>query len=135
PIAVRRFLRFVSLTLALVVSAARVAAAEAPARVALARPLQPDPLVAETAARIRGELLAAGFDVVDLSLDPSREVRTQVEAADFNPKAIATIAILPLANKPAVDVWVADRLTDKTLVRRLEMGKGREGEVTSALAI
>ena len=45
------------------------------------------------------------------------------------------MAIVRLQNRPAVDVWVSDRVTGKTLVKRLDVGKRPDGQTSSSLAI
>jgi hypothetical protein len=118
----------------LVVLFATKASAEK-ARVVLAQPAMPDEVVAEVATRVRAELTAAAFDVVIVNLTPGANPREQVEAASIEPRPIATLAIVRLADRPAIDVWVYDRLTDKTLIKRLDLGKRPDPEITSALAI
>ena len=105
------------------------------ARVALAQPADPDEIQAEMATRIRAELETALFDVVVVPLDPGVDPRQGVEVAGIEPKPIATLAIIRLQNRPALDVWVSDRVTGKTLVKRLEMGKKPDAHISSALAI
>jgi hypothetical protein len=106
-----------------------------PARVVLAQPSAPDEVVAEVATRVRAELAAAAFEVVIVTLPPGANPRDQVEAASLEPRPIATLAIVRLEGRPAVDVWVYDRLTEKTSVKRLDLGKRADAENTSALAI
>jgi hypothetical protein len=48
---------------------------------------------------------------------------------------MATVAIVRVQNRPAVDVWVSDRITGKTLVKRVEVSGRATPDVTSALAI
>jgi hypothetical protein len=105
------------------------------ARVALAQPAAPDEIVAEVATRVRAELAAAAFDVVVVPLAPGANPREQVEAASLEPRPIATLAIVRIADRPAVDVWVYDRLTDKTSIKRLDLGRRPDPEIMSALAI
>lgn len=121
-----------ALVLALV--AEREARAER-TRVALAEPATPDNVMAEVATRVRAELTAAGFDVVVVPLEPGADPRASVESALGEPRPIATLAIMRLENRPAVDVWVSDRITDKTLVKRLDLGQRADAEITAALAI
>jgi hypothetical protein len=104
------------------------------ARVALAQPIDPDPVQAEVSRRIRAELEAASFDVVVVPLDPGGDPRAGVELAG-GLRPIATVAIVSLQNRPAVDVWVSDRVTGKTLVKRLDVGRRADAELTSSLAI
>ncbi len=105
------------------------------ARVALAQPASPDEIMAEVATRVRAELAAAAFDVVVVPLAPGANPREQVEAASLEPRPIATLAIVRIADRPAVDVWVYDRLTDKTSIKRLDLGRRPDPEIMSALAI
>jgi hypothetical protein len=105
------------------------------ARVALAQPSDPDEVQAEIATRIKAELETAQFDVVVVPLDPGVDPRQGVEVAQLEPRPIATLAIIRLQNRPAVDVWVSDRVTGKTLVKRLDVGKRPDAHVSSALAI
>jgi len=74
------------------------------ARVALAQPADPDDVQAEVATRIRAELETALFDVVIVPLDPGADPRQAVEYAGIEPRTIATVAIVRLQNRPAVDV-------------------------------
>ena len=105
------------------------------ARVALAQPVEPDEMQAEVATRIRAELEAAAFEVVVVALDSGADPRQGVELARLDPAPIAAVAIVRLKDRPAVDVWVSDRLTGKTLVKRIDVGKRPDAETTSALAI
>jgi hypothetical protein len=119
---------------ALVLAVGADARAEA-ARVVLAQPAAPDEVVAEVATRVRAELAAAAFEVVIVTLAPGANPREQIEATALEPRPIATLAIVRLEDRPAVDVWVYDRITEKTSVRRLDLGKRADSELTSALAI
>ena len=105
------------------------------ARVALAQPADPDDVQAEVATRIRAELETALFEVVVVPLDAGTDPRQGVESAAIEPKPIATVAIVRLQNRPAVDVWVSDRVTGKTLVKRVDVGRKSDAAITSSLAI
>jgi len=108
-----------------------LARAEA-ARVALVHAERPDALEQRTLTRLRAELAAAGFEVADVV----RSQGTDREAAEIDPKlggVFATIVIAP-RSPDAADVWVADRITGKTLVRRVEGGAER-GDVAAVLAV
>jgi hypothetical protein len=117
-----------------IVASAMTALAER-ARVALALPSDPDEVQAEVATRVRAELETAQFDVVVVPLDPGGDPRQGVEVAALEPKPIATLAIIRLQNRPAVDVWVSDRVTGKTLVKRLDVGRRPDAQLSSSLAI
>jgi hypothetical protein len=85
--------------------------------VAVVRPPEPGPMTTEVVTRVRGELVAAGFQValVDHApgADPAVEMR-QV-AARLRPLAIFGI----FEQTEGADVWVADLMTGKTLVQRI----------------
>jgi len=123
----------VALAFALALFAPSIALAER-ARVALAQPADSDEVQAEVATRIRAELETAQFEVVVVTLEAGVDPRQGVEMAGIEPRPIATVAIVRLQNRPAVDVWVSDRVTGKTLVKRLDVAR-RDAQVTSALAI
>jgi hypothetical protein len=115
---------------AALVAVAVVARAEA-ARVALVHSERPDALEQRTLTRLRAELAAAGFEVTDIA----RSRAGDREAAEVEPPmggVFATIAIAP-RSPDAADVWVADRITGKTLVRRVQGGPGRD--VAAVLAV
>ncbi len=70
-----------------------------------------------------------------MPLDAGVDPRQGVESAAIDPKPIATVAVVRLQNRPAVDVWVSDRVTGKTLVKRVDVGRKADAAVTSSLAI
>jgi hypothetical protein len=126
-----RTTKFRAAVLALALLAPSIVRAE-PARVALAQPAGSDELQIEVATRIRAELETAQFEVVVVTLDAGVDPRQGVEMAGLEPRPMATIAIVRLQNRPAVDVWVSDRVTGKTLVKRLDVARR---DASSALAI
>jgi len=74
------------------------------------------------AKRLSAELELAGFEVV--TRDARGDARTALEVAAKETGAFAAILLVPVgdgARGPAVDVWVADRVTAKTSVRRIEL--------------
>jgi hypothetical protein len=77
-------------------------------------------MVTEVVTRVRGELVAAGFQValVDhvAGADPGAEIRAV--ANRLHPHAI--FGIFEQADSGAADVWIADLLVGKTLVQRVE---------------
>src|SRR5262249_48259576 len=74
----------------------------------------------EVVTRVRGELVAAGFQVALVDhvpgADPGAEIRTV--ASHLHPLAI--FGIFEQADSGAADVWIADLLIGKTLVQRVE---------------
>ena len=85
--------------------------------ITVVRPPVTSALMIEAIARLSAELRAAGFTV--RTIDASgRDGRAEVErvAGSF-----ATIAIVTTELGAVADVWVADRLTGKTTVRRVDV--------------
>jgi hypothetical protein len=101
-------------------------------RVALVRSSSNDPVLHEATTRVRAELLAAGFLVVDVDQVPG-DARSGVEDAAPETSSFATIAMSRAANGASADVWISDHLTGKTVVRRLQVGSG--ANATAVLAI
>jgi hypothetical protein len=104
----------------------------APSRVALVRSSSNDRVLHEAATRVRAELLAAGFEVVDVDEAPG-DPRSEVENAAPETSSFATIAMNRAANGAFADVWISDHVTGKTVARRLEVGSGENA--TAVLAI
>src|SRR3989442_14314973 len=109
------------LALALATTVASSARAS-PASVALVHDDNPDLLEQRTLTRLRAELAAAGFDVADVARGASGP-REAAESEPPVPGAFATIAIVP-RSPDAADIWVADRVTGKTGVRRVHVTPG-----------
>ncbi len=72
----------------------------------------------ETVVRIRGELISAGFsvEVIDEMVDSSRD---SLEGLAEQRRADAAVAIVGHAAPNSVEAWVVDRLTGKSVMRRL----------------
>jgi hypothetical protein len=101
-------------------------------KVALVRPTSDDRLLGEANVRLRAELLDAGFEVIDVERAPG-DARSGVEtAADAN-SSFATVAMSRAPSGAFADIWISDRVTGKTVVRRLEVGEG--ANATNVLAI
>jgi len=108
-------------------------AAAAPARVALVHELEPSVLEQRTLTRLRAELIAAGFEITEVERrdDGAREA---AEADPSSPGVFATIAIVP-RTADAADIWVADRITGKTVVRRIRVASGTGRDMAAVLAV
>jgi hypothetical protein len=105
----------------------------APARVALVREAQPNALELRTLTRLRAELIAAGFEVNEVERH-GEEARDSAEADSAAAGVFATIAIVP-RTADAADIWVADRITGKTVVRRIQVPTGPARDVAAVLAV
>ncbi|WP_437972284.1 hypothetical protein WMF04_24625 [Sorangium sp. So ce260] len=131
----------VALGAALLISGAARARAEAGTLVVLVRPPRPSEIVKETITRLSAELRAVGFAVRVADGRPGVEGRTQVEGAagraGGEDQPFATIAVLELDKErgAVADVWIADHVTEKTLVRRVELGGSGRSSAASDLAV
>jgi hypothetical protein len=108
------------------------AARAAPAKVALVREPSSSAVEQKALTRLRAELIAAGFEVTEVE----RHSDDAREAAEADPGAegvFATVAIVPRAG--SADIWVADRVTGKTVVRRIEARSSAGHDVASILAV
>jgi hypothetical protein len=121
------------LSMALVLLA--TAASAEPSRVALVSPARPDPMIADVTSRMNAELTASGFDVVIVPPSADGDVRATVELARIEPGVVATFAIVSVGNQAAVDVWLSDRITGKTIVARLDPGPVPPARGPAVLAI
>jgi hypothetical protein len=133
----RPFSRALSLG-ALAVAAALVPDAGWAATVLLVRPRPPSPVATEAIVRLEGELAAGGFNVRVIDPPPAEDVRGALErAADSD--AVALVAIMLGSGNDAVELWVIDRVTRKTIVRRVETepdsAGARAAEVLSVRAL
>jgi hypothetical protein len=101
-------------------------------RVALVPSSSNDHVLREASTRLRAELVDAGFEVVEAERAPG-DPRSEVEGAEPDRFSFATIAMNRVANGAFADVWISDRITGKTVVRRIEVGAGPDA--TTVLAI
>jgi hypothetical protein len=128
--------------LALVLLAAR-ARAETGATVVLAHAPGAPPTVMEALVHLRGELAAAGFETQLLELPiEADDIRASLERAAPGVDAVAVVAVLAVAapsgapDPGAAELWVVDRVTRKTVVRRarVEAGTARAAQILSVRA-
>jgi hypothetical protein len=114
--------------------------------VVLVHPPAAPPTVMEALVHLRGELAAEGFASQILELDVGADARAALERAAPDIDAVAVVAVLPVAAAPsagggadpnAVEVWVVDRVTRKTVVRRAraEGDRARAAQVLAVRAV
>jgi hypothetical protein len=109
------------------------------ATVVIVGPANPSPGIAETVVRIRGELLSAGFavEIVDgavVSSVASHDSRDSLERLAERRAADAVIAIVGETAPNSVEVWVVDKVTGKSVVRKLPFeAKSRHAPETLAI--
>jgi hypothetical protein len=127
------------LALVLVTGLAR-AAAQALPKVILVRPPAAPASVTEALVRLRGELIAAGFDAEVIELALGIDVRASLERVSPASMGAATalVAVIASADPGSAELWVIDRVTGKTVVRRVNAGTAdapRMAEVLSVRAV
>jgi hypothetical protein len=81
-------------------------------RVALVVETEADPV----ARRLRAELVALGFDVVDVAAE-GEAGRETLEAVARAAGAVAALRVVP--SEEGVEVWIVDRVTGKTVLREV----------------
>jgi hypothetical protein len=89
------------------------------ATVMLVRPPSPSPAMAEAIVRVRGELISEGFQVEVMDGLTGAEARSWLEQLAEARKADAVVAVLGSETPDSVEVWVIDKVTEKTTVRRI----------------
>lgn len=94
------------------------------ATVVIVRPENASPAMAETVVRIHGELISSGFDVemVDgeaLAPAASAQPHELLERLAEQRRADAVVAIVGDVSPNSVEVWVVDKVTGKSVMRRL----------------
>ncbi|MDC0678376.1 hypothetical protein [Sorangium atrum] len=121
--------------LALLLCAASPAASGEPARVVLVRPGAADPSISEALIRIRGELVADGFDVEVLDAQSASAPRPTMDDAGQQAGSAALIGLFLAPDGQAAELWVVDPRTHETLVRRIDTrGEARE-HIVEVLAV
>jgi hypothetical protein len=110
------------LVLAVCASWAVPAEAETPSRVILlAADNEQDLTALEVLARVRGELHAAGLEVILRSMPADADPRVAVESSspELAPAAVIAVRYLrPLPPEiPGAEVWISDRLSNSTLMQ------------------
>jgi len=107
------------------------------ATVILVRPANPKPVTAEALVRIHGELVSAGFDVQITASTPGADPRASLEQTASGNNVDAVVALLGDVSPGSVEVWVIDRVTGKSVVRRIpnQPGSDRAAEILAVRAI
>jgi hypothetical protein len=122
--------------LAIVLSAVVLwgAAPASAATVMLVQPPSPSPALAEAIVRVRGELISEGFQVEVMEGLQGTESRRWLEQLAETRKADAVVAVLGDETPDSVEVWVIDKVTEKTVVRRIPF-KSQSEQETKTFAI
>ena len=114
------------------------AAAARAASVMIVRPANSPPVMVETLVRLKGELTSAGFEtaIVD-GASATRglaDSRADLEQLAARHGADAVVAIVGDLSPDSVEVWVIDKVTGKSVVRRVPFEPGSE-RASKTLAI
>ncbi|WP_437941106.1 hypothetical protein [Sorangium sp. So ce341] len=140
----RSFTLLASLLLAPALAPARAAAAPpapsqqaaaAASRVVIVEADADDPLVREAATRLRAELGAAGFEVVSVPRGREADARAALERAAQDEGAFAAAAIFRSRAGATADLWIVDRVTQKTVVRTVEVSGAAAPSVMAVRAV
>jgi|HubBroStandDraft_1064217.scaffolds.fasta_scaffold04557_2 hypothetical protein len=129
--------RGVAFALLLTVGIATVTArGDEPTRplVALLRPDPPDPALGQMFVRIEGELRAAGFDVTIVARGPDEAPQAAIERASETHAPAAIIGVFG-GSLTGMELWVADRLTGRSVVRHLNASGESGTRASEILAI
>jgi hypothetical protein len=105
--------------------------------VLLVRPQSPSSLASEALVRMHGELASAGFAVSFTAAMVGMDARASLEMLASGPGVDAVVAILGDESPDMIEVWVADRISGGSVVRRTPYHKGgdRDAEVLAIRAI
>jgi hypothetical protein len=109
------------------------AAAEAP-RVLLVYPAEAEPSVSTALVRVRGELTADGFDVLLVKAQPATTSATAMTDAQHD-SGSATVGLFLNADGTSAELWVVDKLTNKTVVRHLSTASEPTSQLSEVLAM
>jgi len=120
-------------TFALTLAATGAAAADAP-HVLLVRPQGAAPEVSTALIRVQGELVADGFEVDSREAAPGASSEAAMNQAEVN-STWTTVGLFLSADGNDAELWVVDRLTNKTVVRRVATRGDSERPSSEALAI
>jgi len=104
------------------------------ALVVLVRPAAQSPIVSEAITRIRGELVADGFEVSIVDAPTAADPEWVLGRARQQTSAAATVGLFLQADAKAAEVWVIDRLTSKTVTRTIDLTTSPAGSAPEVLA-
>jgi hypothetical protein len=105
--------------------------------VVLLRPTTSDEVTTEAMARVKGELKAAGFEVAVLPMS-SDDAKRDLETAgrQLSPIAAFAIFVRPSAEGTSVaEIWVSDRIRQKTVIQNAILHETDRGRGSAILAV
>jgi hypothetical protein len=106
-------------------------------KVILLRPPAAPAAVSEALVRLQAELTVEGFDARVSDFDLGSDVRTSLEKVAPTMAATAVVAVVAGGEPASAELWVVDRMTGKTVVRRVHADPkaARIAEVLSVRAV
>jgi hypothetical protein len=102
--------------------------------VVLLRPDPPDPALSQMFVRIEGELETAGFAVTLVAKPADEDPRIAIDKASSSLTPAAVIGVFGDPNV-GMELWLADRLSGKSLVRHLSASGESGSRASEILAI
>jgi hypothetical protein len=104
-------------------------------KVILLRPPAAPAAVAEALVRLQAELTVEGFDarVTDIDLGP--DVRASLEKVAPTMAATAVVAVVAGVDPASAELWVVDRMTGKTVTRRVHADPKATARIAEVLSI
>jgi len=104
--------------------------------VLLLRRVPADALLTEAILRIKSELVAGGFQVAVADSEGAEpDARALMVRAARTLAPSATIGVFGDLQTGSAELWVVDRLTSKTVIRRLEVQASSDRPISEVLAI
>ena len=106
-------------------------------KVILLRPPAVPAAVSEALVRLQAELTVEGFDAQVSEVELGPDVRAELERLAPTMAATAVVAVVAGADPAGAELWVVDRMTGKTVVRRVHADPkaARIAEVLSVRAV
>ena len=106
-------------------------------KVILLRPPAAPAAVSEALVRLQAELTVEGFDAQVVDVDLGADVRASLEKLAPTMAATAVVAVVEGGDPTSAELWVVDRMTGKTVVRRVHADPkaARVAEVLSVRAV
>ena len=92
-------------------------------------------IMGEAARRTVAELRAEGFEVVTRRLEEPGAPQEGLAAVAAEEGAVAAVGMVAAEEGAAADIWVSDRATEKTLLRRVRADDVADAERPRVLAI
>jgi hypothetical protein len=113
-----------------------LARAQDQVQVLLLRRIPADAIFSEALLRIQSELVAGGFQVAVVDSDGAdADPRALMERAGRAKSPSATVAIFGDLHKGSAELWVVDRISNMTVIRRLEVQASPDQPIAEVLAI